>query len=259
VLLAQLSDLHVTHPGRLVSGVVDTTAYLDRALARLAALTPQPDALVITGDLVDLGTAEEYVVLRDRLAPLAMPVHLLLGNHDHRDAFRAVFGGPDGFVQYAVDVGPVRLIALDTLDPSHPRGGGRLCDDRLGWLADQLVQTRGPVIVAMHHPPFATGIAFMDSALVDADGSAKLAAVLARHPNVERVICGHVHRSVTARFAGTVAAVAPSCAHQVPLALGPDAPPGFVLEPPAFALHLWNGTLVSHLVPIEPAGATYGF
>jgi 3',5'-cyclic AMP phosphodiesterase CpdA len=156
----------------------------------------------------------------------------------------------------AIDQG--RLLALDTTEPG--RHGGAFCARRAAWLAARLdADPATPVVIAMHHPPFATGIAFMDSALVDADGSAKLAAVLARHPNVERVICGHVHRSVTARFAGTVAAVAPSCAHQVPLALGPDAPPGFVLEPPAFALHLWNGTLVSHLVPIEPAGATYGF
>lgn len=251
MLLAQLTDLHITHPGRLVAGKVDTRAYLQRAIRRLAAFTPRIDAVVVTGDLVDLGAREEYAALRELLAELAIPVHLVIGNHDNRDAFRSVFAFDGAFVQYAVDIGAVRLLALDTNDAGNP--GGRLCEARLAWLAAELDRARGPIVIAMHHPPFATGIGFMDSCSLARDDSARFAELVRAHENVELVICGHVHRSVTVRFAGTVAMIAPSCAHQVTLDLTPDAPASFVFEPPAFVLHRWGGALVSHVVPVDAA------
>jgi len=257
MLLAQISDLHITRPGRLVAGKVDTSAYLRRAIARLNAFTPRIDAVVITGDLVDRGEREEYEALREMLAELAAPAHLLIGNHDERAAFRSAFGGNGAFVQYAIDVGALRLLALDTVDAGRP--GGRLCGERRAWLAAELARASGPIIIAMHHPPFDTGIGFMDRCRLDRDDGMRLDELLRKHSNVERVICGHVHRSVTARFGGTVAAIAPSCAHQVTLALDPDARDSFVFEPPAFVLHRWDGALASHVVPIEPGDGPHEF
>ena len=98
----------------------------------------------------------------------------------------------------------------------------------------------------MRHPPFMTGIAYMDKYGFDNPGA--LAEIIARHPQVERILCGHLHRSIDRRFAGTVAGTAPSTAHQVALNLLPDAPLGFAFEPPGYQLHLWRDGigLVSH-------------
>lgn len=90
-LLAQLSDLHIKAGGRLSYGVVDTLGALRLAVDRLNALQPRPDALVITGDLVDFGTPEEYATLREALAELAMPFFVIPGNHDDRAALRVAF------------------------------------------------------------------------------------------------------------------------------------------------------------------------
>ncbi len=266
MLLAQISDLHIKRPGALAYRRVDTAAALSHCIARLNALAPRPDAVVVTGDLVDHGSAEEYEHLRTLLAPLEIPYYLLVGNHDGRDALRDAFGeqawlrAGGEFVQYAVDVGPVRLIALDSQVPQQ--SAGALCEARLSWLAAELEAARGmPVIIALHHPPFVSGIGHMDRQRLDPASSERLAAIVGRYPNVERVICGHVHRPISVRFAGTVASAVPAPAHQVALDLRENAPSAFRLEPAAFALHWYDGAtgLVTHHAYIDEGEGPYPF
>jgi len=253
--LVQLTDLHIREPGRLAYGRIDTAPYLERAVQSVLRLRQPPDAVVITGDLTDFGRAGEYAHLARLLAPLSMPVFLMPGNHDDRDQLRRSFpghayleSGPDGFVQYAVRVGPLRLLALDTVVPGASHGA--LCAKRLAWLEARLDESRGePVVVAMHHPPFRTLIGHMDEIGL-LEGAAELEALIARHSNVERVICGHLHRAIDVRFGGTIASTSPAPAHQVCLDLAPDADSAWVLEPPAFRVHAWSaadGRLVTHL------------
>jgi len=252
-LLLQLSDLHIREPGRLAYGRLDTAPYLQQAVDSILRLPQQPDAVVITGDLTDFGRAAEYAHLRSLLAPLGMPVYLMPGNHDDREQMRASFAdhaylGNSGFVQFSVAVGGLQLVALDTVVPGASHGS--LCAQRLQWLADTLDQHRDrPVVIAMHHPPFATLIGHMDDIGL-LQGAAELEALVARHPNVERIICGHLHRSIQLRFGGSIAMTVPSPAHQVCLDLAPNAASAWTLEPPGFALHALgdSGQLVSHLV-----------
>lgn len=262
MLLAQISDLHIKRPGALAYRRVDTAAYLERCVARLVALDPRPDAVVVTGDLVDLGSLAEYEALKKLLAPLPMPVYLLVGNHDDRAALREVFDDhaylhADGeFVHYAVDIGPLRLIALDSQMPQQ--SGGQLCEARLAWLDSQLAATQNqPVVLALHHPPFVSGIGHMDRQRLDPQAAERLAAIVRRYPNVERVICGHVHRPVFTRFGGTIASAVPAPAHQVALDLREHAPSAFRLEPPAFALHQYapeTGVVTHHAYVDEGEG-----
>jgi len=266
MLLAQISDLHIKRPGGLAYRRVDTAAYLARCVAALNALVPRPDAVIITGDLVDQGDPQQYEHLKTLLAPLELPYFLLVGNHDDRAALRAAF--PDRtelhsgseFVQYAFDVGALRVIALDSLEPG--RSAGTLCDARLAWLETQLDAASGkPTIVALHHPPFACGIGHMDELRLDSSASARLAALIARYPNVERVICGHVHRPMFVRFGGTIASAVPAPAHQVALDLRDDAPSAFMMEPPAYALHRYDPAtgLVTHHAYVDAADGPYPF
>jgi Icc protein len=272
-LIAQLSDPHIREPGRLAYGRVDTAAYLARAVAALGALPQQPDAVLITGDLVDFGRRAEYEHLARLLAPITAPIYLLPGNHDDPAMLRECFPAHDymarpvagRYAQYATRIGALHLIALDTTVPRQSHG--ELCDTRLDWLEAELARVSGePVIVAMHHPPFPTLIGHMDTIGLRAGGE-RLRAVVARHPNVERIVCGHLHRAIDVRFAGTIASTCPAPAHQVCLDLSPQAASAFAMEPPGFRLHAWApGTgIVTHLAAIgdfdgphpfhEPGGA----
>lgn len=265
MLICQISDLHIKHPGELAYQRVDTAAYLRRAVAYLNTLQPRPDAVLITGDLVDRGDAQEYAHLASLLAPLQIPYYLTPGNHDDRATLRAAFPDHgylrqhDAFILYTVDIGALTVIALDTLD--SPRHGGRVCDVRLAWLEQQLAEAAGrPVLILMHHPPFVTGIEHMDEIGIPADDCARLAALVQRHPNVERILCGHLHRPIHARFGGTIASTCPSPAHQVALDLRAGGPSSFILEPPGYQLHQWQPSIgmVTHTGVIGQYPGEYG-
>jgi 3',5'-cyclic-AMP phosphodiesterase len=251
MLIAQITDTHISTPGSVNDAQLLTAEHLERAVAHLNGLTRKPDVVIATGDLVERGEPEEYVRFRAIVDRLTMPLYVIPGNHDAREALASAFadGGylpnGDAFLHYTVDKWPVRLIGLDTQIPGQP--GGRLCEERLRWLDARLSEVPAqPTVVFMHHPPFVTGLQAMD--VMGLDGKEELAEIVRRHPQVERLLCGHVHRPVTRRFGGTVASTCPSTAHQIALGLIPARSLAIVMEPPACALHLWlESGLVSHL------------
>ena len=264
MLIAQISDFHLRKRGKLTYGVVDTASCLAAAVAALAALDPPPDFVVATGDLTESGRVHEYALLREILAPLRMPVYVIPGNHDEREALRQAFASDgylpaQGFCHYAVDHQALRLVALDTIIPGE--AGGHLCDERLRWLERQLAAAPArPTLIIMHHPPFRTGIAHMDT--MGLAGAEPFAALLTRHPQVERVLCGHLHRSIQARVgAHALASTAPSTAHQMALDLRPGGASAYVMEPPGYQLHLWraDGAFVSHTGVIGDFGGPHPF
>ncbi|ALK33290.1 phosphodiesterase [Burkholderia plantarii] len=241
-IIAQISDVHVRPEGVLYQDAVDSNAMLERAIASLNALVPRPDLVLVTGDLTDEGKPEEYAMLRRLLAPLAIPFAVMPGNHDHRDNLRRAFADhaylpPQGPLHYAIDVGAVRIIALDTSVPGWHHGG--LDSHALDWLDAQLRACRDrPTMVAMHHPPFDTGIPYLDIyGLRDID---RFTATLAAHSHVERVVAGHVHRSMQTRVGNVPVVTCPSTVTQIALRTLPDAQPASYLEPPAFLLHYWT-------------------
>jgi len=244
MLIAQITDLHVHAAGKLVSGRVDTNRMVRDCIDAIHRLARQPDMVLISGDLADCGLDEEYATLRAMLDGLGLPVYVIPGNHDRRDRLRAAFGDwgylpADGaYLHYVIDADPLRLIALDTLSPG--REHGEMDAPRLAWL-DAALAAGGakPTIIFMHHPPFATGLAGMDA--INCRGGAAMAEIVAAYPNVERVLAGHCHRPIQARWAGTIGSVAPSPAHQILLDLDPaSAESRIMMEPPAFHLHLWR-------------------
>lgn len=256
MIVAQITDMHIRPRGKIAYGRVDSNAMLAAAVAALEALPRRPDLVIASGDLTDCGLIEEYQVLRALLAPLSMPVYLVPGNHDRRPELFSEFASDgyldnsDGFLHYTVDTHPLRLIELDTVVPGH--GHGEMCPKRLAWLAGRLEeQPDRPTLIFMHHPPFRTGLVDMDN--INCRNGSSMADLLRRYDNVERVVCGHHHRPITTRWAGTIGSVAPSTAHQVTLDLIPDGSPAtFTMEPPGFHLHLWSleAGLVTHGVPI---------
>ena len=169
IRIVQLTDTHIRPNGKLAYGRVDTAAALARAVEHINGLAEEVgaiDAVFVTGDLVDMGTADEYAMFRAITAPLAMPVYVLPGNHDKRDPMREAFADgaylpAEGPLDYVVDVGPLRVLALDSTVPRKPYGELRTA--QLAWLAAQLdTAAERPVLVLLHHPPFDTGIEHMD-------------------------------------------------------------------------------------------------
>jgi len=112
----------------------------------------------------------------------------------------------------------------------------------------------------MHHPPFRTFIERMDDYGLRRGGPG-LADVLARHPQVDRIVCGHLHRSIVARFAGKPAMTSPSTAHALAFDLGADVPLQFTLEPAGFLVHAWSAGagIISHLVHVDAYDGPFDF
>jgi 3',5'-cyclic-AMP phosphodiesterase len=242
LLIAQISDCHVTAPGQLAYGRIDSADRLRRVVRTIGDLEIPPDLVIGTGDLVQGGTKAEYAALRDLLAELTVPFFPVLGNHDIRTGFRTAFPALAdsierfGFIEYVIDRGDLRILVLDTVRS----GSGRpaFCAERLAWLKRQLDSSPNPVLIAMHYPPCPCGIAWLDAAI--SEWSSELGVLLVASGRVRGIICGHTHRAIYRLWHGIPVSAAPATALQASLNLSPTAQPRFNLEPPAFQLHRWD-------------------
>ncbi|MEO0958997.1 MAG: phosphodiesterase [Pseudomonadota bacterium] len=269
-----MTDTHITAPGRLAYGRVDTHAALERAVAHINALPETVgtiDAVVLTGDLTDRATPEEYAAFREIAAPLAPPLVAIPGNHDARSQMREGLGLADGSdpnspLCWSHRIGNLLAIGLDTTVPGKPHG--HLDEGTLDWLEAELTAAaETPAIVFTHHPPFDTGIRHMDrQRLLNGE---ELMARLANHPNVQLVASGHIHRMIatTGSAAGAPPClIAPAPAHAVSLDHAAGAPATFRLEPGAVLLHRWQaavacpfGRLQSQLSYVESFDGPHPF
>jgi 3',5'-cyclic AMP phosphodiesterase CpdA len=237
---------------------VDSAATLALCVRDIARMDPRPDVVLATGDLVEEGTLAEYNRVRDVLAAVAVPLYVIPGNHDDRHALRTAFAdhgylrGGDGPIYYALEDYKLGLIALDTLVPNAD--GGALDAPQLAWLQATMRRLAGrALLVFMHHPPIATGIRCMDEVALEPSSAARLGDLVGQHGRVERIVCGHVHRSIQARWNGTLVSVCPSTAYQGILNLRGDRYDAATGEPPAYQVHYWNGMeLITHTVAVMP-------
>ena len=256
MILAQLTDPHITiGPGD--AGSADALA---AAVAAVSAFDPLPEAVLLTGDVTEHATAAEYERAAELLAELAIPVHLLAGNHDDADGIRAHLGAPGAPgepLQYSQPLGPIRLIACDTT--VRGQDAGALGPERLAWLEAELERDRAtPTLLAMHHPPLLIGMGVLDEiALAEVDRLA-LRELIAANPQVKRIVAGHVHRGATGGIGGCPVFVCPSSYLQLALDLRPDSEIALVREPPCFGLHVTlDDELISHVVPIGDYGPPF--
>ena len=257
VRIAQISDLHIKPPGALAYGRVDTAQALERCVAALNEFQPAPDFVVISGDLADTPTSEEYGYLKRLLAPLRLPFAGIPGNHDSRELMRAAFPRADnavasGPLNQLTEIGGLDLMLLDSSVPGKPYG--ELEAPSLQWLETALASCSDrPALVFLHHPPFKTGIWHMDRQnLLNASD---LASIVRRHQRVQLIATGHVHRATFTMFAGVPTTICPAPNHAVDLDLDQLREPSFKVEPPSFHLHTWFpgerfGNVVTHHVPI---------
>ncbi len=252
MLIAQISDLHIGFDRPSADDA--NLLRLDEALRVLEAMPRRPDWMLVSGDLVEHGDEASYRLLGERLAQCPIPSRLMLGNHDSRAGFRRAFpDAPDagGFLQYVVEDPSLRLIVLDTLEEG--RHAGAFCEARAAWLADRLdEQPDQATLIALHHPPFDSGIAWMTTDSAE-PWVTRLRGAIAGRRNIVAMLSGHLHRPVSASLDGVPAIVAPATA--MPLALTlvpldldhPDDRPLVTEGPPSYALHRWrDGSFVTH-------------
>ncbi len=212
MILAHISDLHVA------GADCPALAHLADCVARLNALSPQPDLVLVTGDLADSGQPEEYERVRGLLGKVKARVLVIPGNRDHRHAMLDVMGAflpvSEGsrFLHYAIEEYPLRLIGLDSLNP--PKAGGMLCDQRLAWLEARLKERPGtPACLFLHHAPVHARL--RDGTIgIQLEGREELAAFLGRHRQVVGMLGGHLHRVYASVFAGVPVSTAASVAYQ---------------------------------------------
>jgi len=236
MIIAQISDPHIQ------LDYEPAVTQLQRAIEHLLQLPTRPDVVMITGDCTNNGTVAEYELFREAIGALPMPTFVIPGNHDNREHMLAVIGEQGqaqlpGYMQYVVDVGPLRLIALDTNIPGQ--GGGAQDPEQLEWLAQRLEEAPDrPTLIFMHHPPFRTGFRAYDQiGLADAEA---FGALIARHPQIELIGAGHVHATMVRRFYGTLALTCPAIYEQ----MLPDESQRERLvvqkQPPQCFLHIWD-------------------
>jgi 3',5'-cyclic AMP phosphodiesterase CpdA len=217
MMIAQISDTHILARSSERAEGGWRADNLRRCVADINL--QQPDAVIHTGDIMQHGWPEEYEHIRELLAPLQAPIYVVPGNRDDRDVLRATLDGlvhmPEegDFFHYTVDCHPLRLVALDSTAPKERKGV--YCEERQAWLHETLARAADkPTVLLIHHPPFDIDDHYIGGyrRQQDADG---LAAVVKRHPQVERMFCGHVHCPTQRSWAGTTATTMASVAVDV--------------------------------------------
>ena len=195
------TDIHFNASQRVKE--INPALRLSNGLAHVAKYNADADRVLITGDLTDNGDVESYQLLKSTLEKYNLPIELMIGNHDNRENFEAVFPtcnkNENAHIQWVEDIEDYSLIHLDTLFAppyDYPRShAGYLCEERLSWLEYQLAKRQAKrCIIFMHHPPHDVGFKAMDTIkLINGDA---FYSVIEKFGNVKHIVCGHIHRTI---------------------------------------------------------------
>jgi 3',5'-cyclic-AMP phosphodiesterase len=242
MIVAQLSDIHFDGSGKALER-------LDKVLSWLQPL--RPDALIVSGDLVEAQFDLGYRAVGDRLERVGCPFFVVPGNvDDHRD-MRHAFGERFGWtsdrpLNVVGSVDGLRIIGLDVTVEDADHGDAAPI---LEWLEAELARSNEPTLIFQHQHPFPTGIDGKDRNICF-NGDRLAAVIEAAGDTVRALTCGHVHRPLFTRFAGRPATMAPSVKKANRLRL--DGKDSDVVDPPGLLLHHFSGDqMVTHVVMVS--------
>lgn len=238
-LLIQLTDTHILPPGEVLYGSIDTALHLKNTVAEINRIRPRPDAVLITGDLVDRGDETSYRHFIDLISPLEMPAYVVPGNHDDPETMSRLFADTscfpvtDSTFQYVIEDFPFNILALNT----HSDGTElpELSRERINWLKQQLDQSDKPVLIALHHPPMKTGIELID--MGGQEWFQDLKTLLVGYDQVKLLICGHCHTDLCGRIGNVPVYMAPATSHQLIASRGLTIAPSTILRAAWPTLH----------------------
>lgn len=188
--LIQLTDLHLQGSQNGSLKGVATLPSLEATLAHARARDWPPDALIVTGDIVQDDPAG-YRHLRRLLGTVDRPVLCLRGNHDVPEAMERELGHEPFVLRGPLDLGAWRIVLLDSCIAGS--AGGHLGGQSLGELEQALATAGGRhCLVCLHHQPVSMGSRWLDS--VGLDNAEQFFEVLDRHHPARAVLWGHVHQ-----------------------------------------------------------------
>ncbi|WP_431073165.1 metallophosphoesterase [Microbacterium phyllosphaerae] len=255
-VIIHVSDPHFLAGGARLGGRYDVESNFARTLDAIRTVHPHPAAIVITGDLTDLGEPDAYRRLRTAVEPVAeelgAPVVWVAGNHDERPALREGLLDQEPSQEPITgvwDLDGLRLIALDTSVPGWHHGD--LDDGQLQWLAD-LLHEPAPhgTLLAMHHPPLPSHVPLFD--ILELRHQDELAEVV-RGSDVRGILAGHLHYSAHGTFAGVPVSVSSATCYTMNVARpaadvnGMDAAQAFQI------VHVRPDTITHSVVPVTDA------
>ncbi|USH05429.1 phosphodiesterase [Grimontia kaedaensis] len=261
--IIQLTDTHVVCPPNKVSGVLDTLTLFEEAITKIEQDLEKlghVDAIIVTGDITDHGDVESYEAFKSVIRRLGIPYFVIPGNHDLRSSMHHCFENLTPAISEEINwvkhFPDLDIIGLDTVIPGQ--GGGRLSPTALAFLEHALTRHPDkPALIAMHHPPFASGIQFMDA--IGLEGADEMAEILEKSPREVRIICGHLHNSIVSTIGGATVLSSPATASSFLTDHRSDAPVGFTQDPGGYMLHEWNKGFRSTYLPLASSSQLYPF
>jgi 3',5'-cyclic-AMP phosphodiesterase len=246
VRLTHFTDPHLYGDESASLRGVATLPALTAALAHAQSHDWPPDALLVTGDLVQDDPAG-YPHFRRLFGALGPPVLCVPGNHDEPQALRRELGSAPFVIDGHVDLGRWRIVLLDSCLAGS--AGGRLSAAALAQLEHSLGGAgKRHCMVCLHHHPVPMASRWLDR--VGLENAAEFLDVIDAHRNVRAIVWGHVHQTYDGLRKGVRLLATPStCAQFLPNAddFAVDRkPPGYrTLELRA------DGSLLTEVVWLE--------
>ena len=264
MLIAHISDLHIAGWGKKAYGIAPTAENLACCVDHINQLKPEPDLVLVTGDITYSGLLEEAERAASILSQLRYPFYIIPGNHDNRSSFLSVFAEQacpvkdENFINYVIEGYPLRLIGIDSTVPGEP--GGEISKTTAAWLEECLSAAKEqPTVIFIHHPPVKCGVLETD---VDGFvGAERFGDIVEKYPNIKSILCGHIHLQAHIGWRGTVIDTAPSMGIPLVLDLTLEQPSQFTLDVPGYQLHYWSPdkNLVSHTIYVRETDGPYLF
>lgn len=261
--IIQLTDTHLRGDNLLSFGKCDTSATVKKAMDYFKNMPEKdlPDMFIATGDLADNGNHTAYHKVKEYFSQLPRPVYCLPGNHDNRKDMYNILGrelcpiepGMEPYLCYTIEDTPVRVIVVDTIVEGKHWGG--ITDKVADWLEAKLDEKPNKkTLVFTHHPPFETGMGFMDEGF---ENLGRFEEILVRHKDHIQLCCGHMHRPISTIWRGVPITVSAPICMLMELDFSEPGGDRFFLGDPGYVeYHLFNNTINTHFCVI-PTGASY--
>ena len=251
--LVQLSDLHLDAAAPLY-GRVDTVARARAALDLVLAMDDRPEAVLLTGDLANDATPDDYVAVRELLEPamdrLNVPLVVLPGNHDVAATLREHLIGDttsSGPMDAVLRLGGLRVVALDSTVDGHDHG--ELTDAQLSWLAAELaLPAPDGTLLAIHHPPLPSPVGLFEHVALLAPE--RLGEVLAG-TDVRMILGGHAHHTGCGTLAGVPVWISPAVSYTADVTAPFERYQGLAGGGGLTRIDVFPTTVVTTFVPLE--------
>lgn len=193
LLVAQLTDIHLFADPEKFSKGVQTARSFQAVVDYLRKIQPQPDLLLLTGDLSNDETPESYQALWRSLAPLQIPTVWVPGNHDRPAVMEPILSQPPFLLVRSLHRSGWQILLLNSVLPETVHG--ELSLETLDWLDRTLADSpQTPTMITVHHPPLMLGAPWMDE--INLHNWDALRRVIRRHVQVRMVVFGHLHQEV---------------------------------------------------------------